>query len=55
MTLLSDMFRQEVSKSKDMSMSVEATTDVGYPTGFANFDFMNGYIQTAYHYQWKLN
>ena len=47
MTLLSDMFRQEVSKSKDMSMSVEATTDVGYPTGFANFDFMNGYIQTV--------
>lgn len=47
MTLLSDMFREEVAKSKDMSMSVEATTDVGYPTGFANFDFMNGYIQTV--------
>lgn len=47
MTLLSDMFREEVSKSKDMSMSIEATTDVGYPTGFANFDFMNGYIQTV--------
>lgn len=47
MTLLSDMFREEVSKSKDMSMCIEATTDVGYPTGFANFDFMNGYIQTV--------
>lgn len=47
MSMLSTMFREEVSKDKDLQMSSEATTDVGYPTGFANFDFMNGYIQTV--------
>nr|DAE38924.1 MAG TPA: Protein recA [Caudoviricetes sp.] len=47
MSLLSTMFREEVSKDKDLQMAAEATTDVGFPTGFPNFDFMNGYIQTV--------
>ena len=44
MSLLADEFRQAVSKSKDLRMSAEAKTDVGYPTGIAPFDFMNGYV-----------
>lgn len=43
-TSLSEMFRATVSKSKDLRMSSEAKPDVGYPTGFPNFDFINGYI-----------
>jgi RecA/RadA recombinase len=41
---LSAMFRNAVASNKDLRMSVEAKPDVGYPTGFLNFDFMNGYI-----------
>ena len=36
-------FRDRVSKDKDLRMSSEAKIDVGYPTGFLGFDFMNGY------------
>lgn len=43
-SLLSARFRQEVSKHKDFRMKNEAEFDVGYPTGFLNFDFMNGAI-----------
>lgn len=44
MALLTDMFRTEVSKSKDLSMAAEATPDIGYNTGYANFDFLNGHF-----------
>lgn len=42
MSLLADQFRDAVSKDKDLRMSLEATCEVGYPSGFLNFDFMNG-------------
>lgn len=41
-SLLADKFRETVAKSKDFRMSSEAEFDVQYPTGFLNFDFMNG-------------
>lgn len=41
---LAELFRETVSKSKDLRMSSEAKPDVGYPTGFLNFDFINGYM-----------
>lgn len=44
MSLLADQFRDLVSKDKDLRMSSEATCEIGYPTGFLNFDFMNGAI-----------
>lgn len=44
MSLLADQFRDIVSKDKDLRMSAEATCEIGYPTGFLNFDFMNGAI-----------
>lgn len=43
-TSLAEMFRASVAQSKDLRMSSEAKPDVGYPTGFPNFDFINGYI-----------
>lgn len=43
MSLLAELFRNKVSKM-DYNMSAEAADDVGYPTGFLNFDFVNGYI-----------
>lgn len=42
--LLSTAFRQHVSKHKDFRMKNESEFDVGYPTGFLNFDFTNGAI-----------
>ena len=36
-------FRNVVAKDKDLRMSSEAKIDIGYPTGFLGFDFMNGY------------
>ena len=42
MALLAERFRQKVSKSKDYRMKSEAEFEVGYPTGFLNFDFKNG-------------
>lgn len=44
MGLLASRFREEVSKSKDFRMKNEAEFDVGYSTGFLNFDFQNGAI-----------
>lgn len=41
-SLLAYNFRQTVAKDKDFRMRDEAKCDVGYPTGFLNFDFMNG-------------
>lgn len=41
---LSEMFRETVKKDKDLRRSSEAKPEVGYPTGFLDFDFMNGYI-----------
>lgn len=42
MSILSALFR---SKVKDMgyNMNTEASEDYGYPTGYLNFDFLNGY------------
>ena len=47
MSLLAEEFRKAMSKSKDHSDKSEATGDILYPTGFLNFDFMNGYIATG--------
>ena len=44
MSLLADRFRESVSKMKDHRMKSEAEFDVGYPTGFLNFDFKNGTV-----------
>ena len=41
---LASRYRQATSKSKDSGMRNEASMDVCYPTGFLNFDFMNGAI-----------
>ena len=45
MTLLSAAFREAVKKTKDPDQINEMTYSVSYPTGFPNFDFVNGYIQ----------
>lgn len=45
-SLLSERFRETVSKHKDVRMREESNASVAYPTGFLNFDFMNG---TAVH------
>lgn len=42
-SLLSDMFREKVSKM-GYDMRNEAIPAIGYPTGFLNFDYLNGYI-----------
>ena len=44
-SLLSDMFRSKVAKM-GYDMSSEATPEIGYPTGYLNFDYLNGYIST---------
>lgn len=44
MSTLIDRFRATVSKHKDTRMKEEATASVSYPTGFLNFDFMNGTV-----------
>jgi RecA/RadA recombinase len=43
-SLLAYNFRQIISKDKDYRMKKEATCEVGYPTGFLNFDFTNGSV-----------
>lgn len=43
-SLLAERFREEVAKCKDARMKSEAELDVGYPTGFLGFDFMNGTV-----------
>lgn len=44
MSILADRFRATVSKSKDYRMKSESEFDVGHPTGFLSFDFLNGTI-----------
>jgi len=44
MSILVDRFRATVSKLKDFRMKSEAEFAVSYPTGFLNFDFMNGTV-----------
>jgi len=44
MSLLAYNFRKTVSKDKDYRMKKEATCEVGYSTGFLNFDFTNGSV-----------
>lgn len=43
-SLLASRFREKVSKLKDYRMKVEMETDVGYPSGFLSFDFLNGCV-----------
>lgn len=43
-SLLSQLFRKRVAETKDFNMINEANEDIGYPTGYLNFDFLNGYI-----------
>ena len=42
-SLLSSMFRAKVA-DMDYNMRNEAVEDIGYNTGYLNFDYMNGYI-----------
>lgn len=44
MSLLAESFRALAAKDKDLRMKTEASGDIGYPTGFLNFDFTNGCI-----------
>lgn len=43
-TLLSAAFREQVKKTKDISMINEQQHSVAYSTGFLNIDFLNGTI-----------
>ena len=42
--ILTQQFRQSVSKHKDYRKKDESQSRVAYPTGFLNFDFMNGTV-----------
>lgn len=42
--ILSQQFRNAVSKHKDYRMKEESEASIGYSTGFLNFDFMNGTV-----------
>lgn len=44
MSLLSMAFREQVKKTKDISMIDEQKHSVAYSTGFLPIDFLNGYI-----------
>jgi RecA/RadA recombinase len=44
MSILATRFREEASKLKDYKMKVETEFNVGYSSGFLNFDFLNGTI-----------
>ena len=44
MSLLSSAFREQVKKTKDISMINEQQHSVAYSTGFLNIDFLNGTI-----------
>lgn len=44
MTLLGAAFREQVKKTKDISMINEQQHSVAYSTGFLNIDFLNGTI-----------
>lgn len=41
---LSKLFRDTVSKHKDSRVKEESSASIAYPTGFLNFDFMNGTV-----------
>lgn len=43
-SFLVGQFRSEVNKLKDERMKAEASFDVGYSTGFASLDFLNGAV-----------
>lgn len=58
MGFLTERFREEVKKTKDLAQISEMTYSVSYPTGFLNLDFANGYIQNINgrtHYQLGLS
>ena len=42
--ILSQQFREIASKHKDTRMKSESECGIGYPTGFLNFDFINGTV-----------
>ena len=42
-SMLEQMFREKAA-SMDFSMKQEAKEDTGYPSGFLNFDYQNGFI-----------
>lgn len=42
MSILTNLFRAKVA-DMGYNMATEATEDCGYPTGYLNFDFLNGY------------
>ena len=44
MTLLSAAFREQVKKTKDISMINEQQHSIAYSTGFLGIDFLNGTI-----------
>ncbi len=44
MSFVINAFRELSKKDKDFANRSEATSDVMYPTGFPNFDAINGYI-----------
>lgn len=43
-SILSQQFREAVSKHKDSRMKDESSSPIAYSTGFLNFDFMNGTV-----------
>lgn len=42
MSIILNRFRENLSKMKDYNIKQEASFEIQYPTGFLNFDFMNG-------------
>ena len=42
MSIILERFRETLSKMKDYNIKREAEFEIQYPTGFLNFDFMNG-------------
>ena len=46
-SLLSDIFRAQLAKM-DYNNKNEAQPDIGYPTGFLNLDYANGYVAQQY-------
>lgn len=41
---LAKLFREKVAKSKDNGMKIEAEASIGYSTGFASIDYLNGTV-----------
>ena len=48
MNMLSQAFREKLSKIKNYAMKAETEHEVGYSTGFLSFDFTNGVIITGF-------